>query len=380
MEEKAKKLEAQIGNLEEGKTAMKNLLVMIPDILTSVTKNLEEISKVLEGSNIPKPIVDLEIDEDTIKIGTMESAPGGTAKRTRASMKKDNLPPPTNDTPPVVTEKQDEKQAKEQVKEQVEVEVEHEEEKIEEVNTENIDPESNILFTMNVVTQDINVIIDKSSENVEEKKTEATNIEIFEPPVNTLDSQNIMETTEVKKTDTISDATPPNIEKLEEAQAEAEEKAKTKHINVDIQKKVEKPVEKEPEQSIAEPTVNKTESKDDSKIINTVDTQSDKKEEKMNKDEDNDGNTEEVVKIALTCKVDNIVGSIVLDQEMVVYEEKIEKIEKEKARLRLKARELKNKLGPRLDILLTHRNGLSKATIPGGRSLEEQMHHLTDMI
>lgn len=55
----------------------------------------------------------------------------------------------------------------------------------------------------------------------------------------------------------------------------------------------------------------------------------------------------------------------VLDQEMAVYEEKIENLKKEKARLRLKARELKNKLGPRSDNLLTHRNGLSKATIPG---------------
>ncbi|XP_059068534.1 uncharacterized protein LOC131859039 [Cryptomeria japonica] len=55
---------------------------------------------------------------------------------------------------------------------------------------------------------------------------------------------------------------------------------------------------------------------------------------------------------------DNLIGSSkltsILDQEMIVYEEKIENIEKEKARLRLKARELKNKLGPRLDNLLTH--------------------------
>ncbi|XP_059067463.1 uncharacterized protein LOC131858286 [Cryptomeria japonica] len=46
---------------------------------------------------------------------------------------------------------------------------------------------------------------------------------------------------------------------------------------------------------------------------------------------------------------DNLIGSSeltsVLDQEMAVYEEKIENIEKEKARLKLKARELKKKLG-----------------------------------
>ncbi|XP_059064475.1 uncharacterized protein LOC131054486 [Cryptomeria japonica] len=80
----------------------------------------------------------------------------------------------------------------------------------------------------------------------------------------------------------------------------------------------------------------------------------------------------------------NVIGSSeltsVLDQEMAVYEEKIENLEKEKARLRLKSWELKNKLGPRLDNLLTHQNGLSKATIPRGRSPEEQMHHLTSTI
>lgn len=46
--------------------------------------------------------------------------------------------------------------------------------------------------------------------------------------------------------------------------------------------------------------------------------------------------------------------TLVLDQEMAIYEEKIEKLEKEKARLRMKTRELKNKLCPRLDNLLIH--------------------------
>lgn len=67
---------------------MKNFLLMILDILSSVTKNLEEITKFLDGSSTPKPIMDLDIDEDAIEAGTMESAPGGVAKRIRASMKK----------------------------------------------------------------------------------------------------------------------------------------------------------------------------------------------------------------------------------------------------------------------------------------------------
>ncbi|XP_059064803.1 uncharacterized protein LOC131856869 [Cryptomeria japonica] len=83
MEEKAKKMEAQIDNLEEGKAAMKNLLGMFLNILTAVTKNLEEISKVLESSSSPKLVVDLYIDEDAIKTGIGDSTPGGAAKRTR---------------------------------------------------------------------------------------------------------------------------------------------------------------------------------------------------------------------------------------------------------------------------------------------------------
>lgn len=65
---------------------------------------------------------------------------------------------------------------------------------------------------------------------------------------------------------------------------------------------------------------------------------------------------------------------------MAIYEEKIEKLEREKARLRMKTQELKNKLGPRLDNLLTHRNELSKASIQGERSPEQQMHYITGMI
>lgn len=82
--------------------------------------------------------------------------------------------------------------------------------------------------------------------------------------------------------------------------------------------------------------------------------------------------------------VDNIIGSSeltsILDQEMAIYEEKIENLEKEKARLKIKTRELKNKLGPRLNNLRTHQNEQSKATIQGDRSPEQQMHYLTEMI
>ncbi|XP_057835002.2 uncharacterized protein LOC131045433 [Cryptomeria japonica] len=81
---------------------------------------------------------------------------------------------------------------------------------------------------------------------------------------------------------------------------------------------------------------------------------------------------------------DNIIGpselTSVIEHEMATHEKKIENLEKEKARLKMKARELKNKLGPRLDNLITHQNALSKAKIQGDRTLEHKMHYLTGMI
>ncbi|XP_057846673.2 uncharacterized protein LOC131056339 [Cryptomeria japonica] len=55
------------------------------------------------------------------------------------------------------------------------------EEKSEEVKVDDIDPKSNILFTMNIDTQDINIVLDK--EIAEEKKFESVNVEKFESPV-----------------------------------------------------------------------------------------------------------------------------------------------------------------------------------------------------
>ncbi|XP_059075078.1 uncharacterized protein LOC131875075 [Cryptomeria japonica] len=115
--------------------------------------------------------------------------------------------------------------------------------------------------------------------------------------------ENIEETTEVKITSTIPDATQINIEKPIDAQEEAEVKAQTEPINVDNQQKVEKPAEKEPEQSIAELAVNKIKNKDDSKVENTIDTQSEQKEAKRDKEEANDGNKEEVVFFTLSNKM-----------------------------------------------------------------------------
>lgn len=64
---------------------------------------------------------------------------------------KDNLLPPAQDTPLVVEEAPTEMQN------------EPREDKSEEVKEDNIDPELEILFTMNVETQDINIVLDKDT-------------------------------------------------------------------------------------------------------------------------------------------------------------------------------------------------------------------------
>lgn len=71
-------------------------------------------------------------------------------------MVKDNLPPLTQDTPPIIAEApvQTDSQPKE---------------KAEEMTQDDTNPESNILFTINVDTQDFNFVMDKETTKV--KKT-----------------------------------------------------------------------------------------------------------------------------------------------------------------------------------------------------------------
>lgn len=81
---------------------------------------------------------------------------------------------------------------------------------------------------------------------------------------------------------------------------------------------------------------------------------------------------------------DNIIGSFkpisFIEQEIVGFEEKLEKFEKEKARIKANARELKHKLSPKLDNLISLRNEISKALIQGERSPAKHMHHLIGTI
>lgn len=82
--------------------------------------------------------------------------------------------------------------------------------------------------------------------------------------------------------------------------------------------------------------------------------------------------------------VDNIFGSFepisIIEQEIVGFKEKMEKLEKEKERIKANARELKHKLSPKLDNLISLRKEISEALIQGQKSLEEHMHHLTGTI
>lgn len=86
---------------------------------------------------------------------------------------KDNLPPPAQDIPPITAE------APVQTDSQPE-------EKAEEITRDDTNPEYEVLFIMNVDTQDFNIVMDKESAEV--KETDVASIEISESPINTVDS------------------------------------------------------------------------------------------------------------------------------------------------------------------------------------------------
>lgn len=70
----------------------------------------------------------------------------------------------------------------------------------------------------------------------------------------------------------------------------------------------------------------------------------------------------------LTVDIDNIIGSSepisIIEQEIAGFEEKIEKLEKEKERIKYMAKELKCRLGMKLDILISLRKEISEALVP----------------
>lgn len=144
---------------------------------------------------------------------------------------KDKLPPPAKDTPTIILEAP------------TQMDSQPKEEKVEEVTKDDINSELDIIFTMNVDTQDFNIVMEK-------------------------------ETTKVKKSESIPNDTQLNTEIL--AEAEAENGIETGH-----------------EQNIFEPTDSKVESK-------VIENKSENKEEIMDKEEVKDGSKEvEVVKVTV---------------------------------------------------------------------------------
>lgn len=82
-------MEEKVKSLEEGREAMKKLMGIILNIMSVVTKNLEDIAKVFDHTSSLKPVVELDMDDETIQIGNGEATlVGGAAKRTKVSVKK----------------------------------------------------------------------------------------------------------------------------------------------------------------------------------------------------------------------------------------------------------------------------------------------------
>ncbi|XP_059069861.1 uncharacterized protein LOC131859797 [Cryptomeria japonica] len=240
-------------------------------------------------------------------------------------------------------------QVEEQATEQVETQVDHEEEKMEEVNTENIDPKSNIMFTMNVDTQDINVVIDKSSKNIK-KETEQK----LEKPVE-------MELEQITSKPAV-DSSEAGQEKEENVKAmEAKIKIITEPgtSSLDFRPTNVTDVLLDSTRKITECNALPFKAIDDTlpilrqiaptcKVddiigyVGKLDTLSKfissniESIDKINEDTIRERTHKEIDDIT-----DNLIGSskltLVLDREMVVYEEKIENIKREKARIRPEA-------------------------------------------
>ncbi|XP_059066379.1 uncharacterized protein LOC131857696 [Cryptomeria japonica] len=139
---------------------------------------------------------------------------------------KDNLPPLAQDTPLVVSEAPAEK------------ENESDKEKIsEEVKTDNVDSESDILFTMNVDTQGINIVLDK--ETAKEKKFDAINVEKPESPVKNIDNQQNIEIPAGKEKEQEQTQLEPTVNKNEDKSEKKEEKVDKEEVKEEQPEKFE---------------------------------------------------------------------------------------------------------------------------------------------
>lgn len=90
------------------------------------------------------------------------------------------------------------------------------------------------------------------------------------------------------------------------------------------------------------------------------------------------------VQIEINDIADNFIDSSeplsVIEQKIAGFEEKLEKLEKEKERIKGKAKDLKWRLSPKLDYLISLRKEISEALVQGLKTLEEQMQLLNGTI
>lgn len=219
-----------------------------------------------------------KIDKGNSKVGTVLDI-----------IVKDNLSPPAQDTPPVVSE--------------APTEMQNENEKIsEEVKTNNVDSKSDILFTMNVDTQDINNVLDK--EIAEEKKFEALNVEKLESPVKTIDTQQNIEIPVGIEKEQEQKQSEPKVNKNEDKSENKEEKVDKEEVKVSGEEK----------KVIVEPSTPPSTSTMDYKPTNVTDVLLDsiKKITECNAltFKAIDDSLPILQMIAPACKVDHIVGSI----------------------------------------------------------------------
>lgn len=81
---------------------------------------------------------------------------------------------------------------------------------------------------------------------------------------------------------------------------------------------------------------------------------------------------------------DSLIGSsnsfLEINKNIADLEEKIEKLEKDKEKINDKAKNLKCKLGPKLDYLISLRKEIFEALVPGLKTREEKIHILTDTV
>lgn len=82
--------------------------------------------------------------------------------------------------------------------------------------------------------------------------------------------------------------------------------------------------------------------------------------------------------------VDNLIGTsysfLEIEKNIADLEEKIQKLENDKEKIKVKAKNLKCKLGPKLDYLISLRKEIFEALVPRLKTPKEKMHIITSTV